>query len=250
MTTLTGRLAAAVAALGVGLTQAPAAEPPDLSKVDRSIRKEPTYAAKQPLYGLAVFGPRAEARVWMVLDKSKPDAASYDVLHIDLNADGDLTGPGERIARGADDRFNVGDYEDPATGETHTAFGVRVTPEAEPKTVMLSLRWQGAFKLGGGYPQDPDAGYMQFAPKPADAPVIWVHGGGPFRFQRWYGAKLPIGREDDFKVFLGQPGRGRSAFCAAQEHILPAGETVLATLVYLDGAGKEQRLVCELKERC
>ena len=91
-------LAAALASLAVGLTASPAADVPDLAKLDRSLKKEPAYLAKPPLYGLAAFGPKAEARVWMVLDKSKPDADSYDVLHIDLDADGDLTGTGERLA--------------------------------------------------------------------------------------------------------------------------------------------------------
>ncbi|HET6576339.1 MAG TPA: hypothetical protein VFG68_22250 [Fimbriiglobus sp.] len=243
-------LAAALAYLVVVFPPGPPADMPDLSKVDRSLKAEPVYVTEQPLYGLAVFGPKAEARVWMVLDKTKPDADSYDVLHVDLDADGDLTGKGERLTRGKDDRFHVGDYKDPATGAEHAAFSIRVAIEAKPKTVMLSLRWRGQFKLGGGYPVDPEAGYMQFAQKPADAPVLWVHGDGPFRFQRWYGAKLTVGGADDFKVFLGQPGRGPSTFCAAQEHILPKEEYVKATLVYRDGMGKEQRLVCELKERC
>ena len=172
------------------------------------------------------------------------------MLHVDLDADGDLTGKGERLTRGTDGRFHVGDYADPATGETHTPFSVRVTTEAEPKTVMLSLRWRDRFMLGGGYPEDPEAGYMRFASRPADAPVVWVHGDGPFQFQRWYSGKLTVGEADDFKVFLGQPGRGPSTFCAAQEHILPKDEYVRATLVYRDGRGREQRLVCELKERC
>lgn len=243
-------LVVALACLSLGLPPAPAADVPDLSKLNRSLKKEPAYLATQPLYGLAAFGPKAQARVWMVLDKTKPDATSYDVLHVDLDADGDLTGPGERLVKGKDDRFQVGTFKDPATGAEHAAFSVRVTPEAEPKTVMLSLRWRGQFKLGGGYPEDPEAGYMRFAPKPADAPVVWVHGDGPFRFQRWYGGKLTVGEADDFKVFLGQPGRGPSTFCATQEHILPKDGQVKATLVYRDGMGKEQRAVCELKERC
>ena len=90
----------------------------------------------------------------------------------------------------------------------------------------------------------------QIAPKPADAPIIWVYGDAPFRFQRWLVDKLPVGGEGDGKLFLGQPGLGRSSFSAAQEHFLPEGECVKATLVYRDGMGKEQRLVCELKERC
>src|SRR4051794_7427388 len=86
----------ALAALALAAPAAPAGGPPDLSRADRSIGKEPAYVARQPLYGLAVFGPAAEKRVWMVLDRSRPDSP-YDVLHIDLDADGDLTGPGERL---------------------------------------------------------------------------------------------------------------------------------------------------------
>jgi hypothetical protein len=240
---------AAIAPLILGLGPAPAADLPDLSKVDRTLRKEPPCTAKRPLYGLAVFGPKAQARVWMVLDRSKPEADAYDVLHIDRDADGDLTGRGERLTRDKDGRFHVGDFKDPATGVKHPDFHVRLTPGAEP-TVMLGLRWRGQFRFGGGYPEDPEGGYLRFAARPADAPVVWVHGDAPFRFQRWYGGKLPVGGSEDFKVFLGQPGAGRSSFCAAQEHFLPPGEWVRATLLYRDGMGKEQRLVCELKERC
>jgi hypothetical protein len=240
-------IAFALVLLALSLRSTPAAETPDLARVDRAIKKEPAYVAKAPLYGLALFGPKAEKRVWLVLDKSKPDATTYDVLHIDRNADGDLTGSDERI-KASGGVFKLGEFTDPATGAKHPEFTVRVSG-TEP-TVMLSLRWRGKFKFGGGYPEDPEAGYMRFAARPKDAPVVWVHGDAPFRFQRWYGGKLSIGGSDDFKVFLGQPGRGPNTFAAAQQHFLPAGEFVLATLVYRDAMGKEQRLVCELKERC
>jgi len=115
---------------------------------------------------------------------------------------------------------------------------------------MLSVRWKGDFKLGGGYPTDPTDGYMKFATTREQAPVIWVNGEAPLRFQNWYSAKLTIGGADDLKVFLGQPGRGPSSFCAIQQHILPLGEIVKATLVYRDGMGKERRATCELNERC
>ena len=231
------------------LGYAAADELPDLAKIDRTLCKEPTYAAKRPLYGLAAFGPKAQARVWMVLDRSKPDADGFDVLHIDLNADGDLTGPGERLAPDKDGRFRVADFKDPATGVKHPDFNIRLSKDAEP-TVMLGLRWRDQYRFGGGYPEDPEGGYLRFAAKPVDAPIIWVNGDAPFRFQRWYGGKLPIGGAEECKVFLGQPGVGRSSFCDAQEHFLPAGEWVRATLIYRDGKGKEQRLICELKERC
>src|SRR5262249_30448580 len=54
----------------------------DLTKIDRTIAKEPVYQSK-PKYGLLVFGPHARTRVWLVLDG--------DVLYADRNGNGDLT---------------------------------------------------------------------------------------------------------------------------------------------------------------
>src|SRR5262245_37915809 len=140
--------------LALSVCSMPAAEMPDLARVDRALKKEPAYAAREPLYGLALFGLKAEKRVWLVLDKSKPDAPAYDVLHIDLNADGDLAGPGERV-EAAGGSFKIGEFADPATGAKHSEFSVRASG-TEP-TVMLSLRWRGKVKFGGGYPEDPEA---------------------------------------------------------------------------------------------
>jgi hypothetical protein len=223
-------------------------ELPDLARFRTAPRKEPDYVSKRPLYGLAAFGPKAEKALWLVLDKSKADGTHYDVLFIDRAGDGDLTRPEARLTLGPDNRFRVPEFTDPATGIKHGDLTVRLGGD-EP-TVMLSVRWRGKFGLGGGYPEDPDEGYLRFSNSPASAPVLWVSGDEPYHFQRWYGGKLTIGEAEDFKVFLGRPGVGKSAFCAAQEHILPAQEWVKATLIYKDGLGKEQRLVCELRERC
>jgi hypothetical protein len=223
-----------------------------LQIVDRRIAKEPKYVATRPLYGLLMFGPAAQKRIWMVLDHSKPGTNRYDVLYVDLNANGDLTEPTERLVgqlQNNDIRFSLPDLKDPVTGAFHTHFTTRVSGAAAP-TVMVSITWRGRFKMGGGYPQDPDNGYMNFADKPARAPVMWADGDSPFQFQRWYSAKLPIGGEDDFKVFVGQPGVGPSSFWAFQEHFLPESEAVKATLIYRDAQDKEQRLTCLLKQRC
>jgi len=58
---------AALVPIVLGIGHAAAADLPDLGKIDRTIRTEPTYTAKRPLYGLTVFGPKAEGRV-IVLD--------------------------------------------------------------------------------------------------------------------------------------------------------------------------------------
>jgi hypothetical protein len=229
-----------------------ASDNPVLQNIDRSISKEPSYVAKRPLYGLLAFGPEAQKRVWMVFDHSKPGAKLFDVIYVDLNANGDLTESTERFVgkmEGNDIRFRLPDLKDPVTKAVHTQFTARVSSAHAP-TIMVSLLWQGRLKMGGGYPQDPENGYLKLGDKPANAPVLWANGDTPFRFQRWYSGRLTIGGDEDFMVFIGQPGRGENAFWAFQEHFLPESEGVKATLIYRDAAGKERRATCLLKERC
>lgn len=61
----------------------------DLTKLNRTIRKEPAYSAR-PYYTLLAIGPDASKRVWMVLDGS--------TLFVDRNGNGDLTEEGERFS--------------------------------------------------------------------------------------------------------------------------------------------------------
>src|SRR5262249_13735404 len=65
-----------------------AARPADLARIDRKIAKEPQYQHK-PKYALAVFGPEAQFKVWLVSDGN--------VLYVDKNGNGDLTEVGERL---------------------------------------------------------------------------------------------------------------------------------------------------------
>lgn len=76
----------------------------DLTKIERTIRKEPTYQSKQPRYCLLVFGPEAKFRVWLVLDGK--------TLYVDRNGNGDLTEDGEKIAakKGLDIFGEDGEY--------------------------------------------------------------------------------------------------------------------------------------------
>ena len=69
----------------------------DVSKLDRAIAKEPRYTTKSPWYCLLLFGPEANARVWLVLDGDK--------LYVDRNGNGDLTEAGECFTRAPDDDF-------------------------------------------------------------------------------------------------------------------------------------------------
>jgi hypothetical protein len=231
--------------------QAAAAGLPDLGKVDRRIAKEPAYKAKQPLYGLYVFGPEARTRVWAVFDKSKPDAPHYDVLYFDRNADGDLTAPDERIeGKVAGDRvtFAIGSFTDPVTKQKHTDLSI-AREESRESMVFLSMNWCGKVLVRGGYAPKPGP-YTQFAPTPAEAPVLWAGADGPFSFQFWMVDPLPVGEAGDVRVFVGHPGHGRNTFCAVPDTFLPPKVAVLATLIYKDRDGKERRARSELRERC
>ena len=131
-------------------------------------------------------------------------------------------------------RFRLAEFKDPASGATHTDFSVRLSGTCGSPNVMVGMKWRDRYNMGGGYPEDPEGGYLKFADKPATAPIVWVDGDDPFRFQRWYSDKLSMGGADDLKVFVGQPGRGRSSFFAHQDHYLPESEGVQATLISRD----------------
>jgi hypothetical protein len=77
---------ATIGLLGLLVGSAPAA---DLSKIPRTIAKEPVYKSK-PKYCLVVFGPEAKKRMWNVLDG--------DVLYVDKNGNGDLTEKGKSLS--------------------------------------------------------------------------------------------------------------------------------------------------------
>jgi hypothetical protein len=100
----------------------------DLSKIDRTIVKEPAYQTKTPKYCLRVFGPEAKDRVWLVLDG--------DTLYVDKNGNGDLTDEGQRVkapafqvsthpAHARERSITVGDFS--IGGLTHTELTVSQT---------------------------------------------------------------------------------------------------------------------------
>jgi hypothetical protein len=218
-------LPAVLAVLASGPTLA--AEHHDLSKIERRIKSQPTYVAKEPLYGLYVFGPNLKTRVWAVLDKSAVTNVQYDVLYFDRDADGDLTEENERIVGQIDEgnvEFVVGDFADPNSDDIHTA--VSLTRRAsQDGSVMMNLRWQGREPMRGGYAEEAGP-YAQFATKVSEAPILWFDASGLFGFQRWIWTKdLMIGGETDVPVFLGHQGLGKNTFCAVSQNFLQRSST-------------------------
>jgi hypothetical protein len=125
-----------------------AADNPVLRNVDRRIQKQPEYHAKRPLYELFVVGQAAQKRIWMVLDHSKPTVERYDLMYVDLNADGDLTEPTElvvgqeegRLLIGRADDFKVFVGQQGAGPNTFWAFQEHFLPESEGVKATLIYR--------------------------------------------------------------------------------------------------------------
>jgi hypothetical protein len=212
-------------ALGGVLSKKP--KPIDFAKVDRRIGRLPEL--KSPLYCLFLFGPDGETRVWAVLDGQ--------VLYLDRNADGDLTGRDERIAANPKcGMFDIPDFREPGTDVVHTGFGMTVGRDS----VSYHIRWAGETAITGA---------CAFAPSPKDAPIFVPGTERPFDFA-WAGETLKRGKENDVRVRIGSRGDRDAAFSwLMDEKFLPEGERVLVQIVCKDAAGAERNLTADLKER-
>ena len=262
-------------ALLVCVTAAGAA---DLSRVDRSLRKEPAYQS-QPKYCLLVFGKEARHRVWLVLDG--------DALYVDRNGDGDLTEEGKRIAgpafRPGDNPFCSRERSVQAGavsvgGLTHTDLVVsqmeyrRTMPGWQEEMDAVWRQVPGGVVYEVSVNLDPkcydlfgDAvgrhikhlafvdrnGWLAFADRPQDAPV--VHFGGPLALHARRGEKLRRGPDPgELNLWLGTPGRGPGTFAVMWYDLVPPDAHPVAEVRFpAAGPGRPPLLRrYDLGERC
>jgi hypothetical protein len=130
----------------------------DLTKIDRTIAKEPVYQNK-PKYCLLVFGPDAKTRIWLVVDG--------DVLYVDRNGNGDLTQKGKRMAL----MEAEGEITEADRGATHTSL--RLTPQKDGG-IVVSLMAEGKYRQRSGH--------VMFARRSQEAPIIHFNGPVSVRF--------------------------------------------------------------------
>ena len=143
----------------------------DLSTLDRTIGKEPSYQNK-PGYSLLVFGQEARTRVWLVQDGEK--------IYVDRNANGDLTEPGEGVnptsARAAsssyrDKKYAIGAITPADKSGPHKDFEITAYAEDNgPWNYVLKLKFDGKLQQFAGWKP-------VFKESPHKAPVF--HFGGP-----------------------------------------------------------------------
>ena len=167
----------------------------DLTKIDRTIAKEPVYKG-QPKYCLLVFGAEAKHRAWLIMDD--------EALYVDRNGNGNLTENEKRIPR---TKFINGAVR---VGILDFGEGKRYT------NLILSgvtLEIQGKYRQRAGRDAQGD---LAFAAKPQDAPVI--HFDGPLAFDQFdychdKPAALVRGNKPGaFAVSVGTHGLGKGTF--------------------------------------
>lgn len=213
----------------------------DLTKIERTIGKEPVYQTKMPKYCLLVFGAQAKMRVWLVLDGK--------VLYVDRNGDGDLTGAAERVEffNAAGRRFDGVDLS-LARGKVHysifrmwvkdngrvdimvkrkAALAHRVAPWQDTLTEMAGLT-DMSFRnwMNRDHIEEND---FRFADRPQDAPI--VHLDGPLTLKPMDNKQVFVrGRSCRFPVMVGTPGLGKGTF--TQLLFRPGDPDAVAEIVF------------------
>lgn len=249
-----------------------AAEATDLSKIDRTIVKEPAYQNK-PKYCLLVFGPEAKHRVWLVQDGA--------ILYVDRNGNGDLTEASNKIAAEKREKgneeghtFKLGELR--AGQRVHRDLEISVfklnilaekdqqakellakDPQAKGYMITIAVDmpgWKGT-GVGGrvqqrGFFVDAN-GVLQFADHAKEAPIL--HFGGPKQVTLFGRQELKIGRESDVVLGVGSPGIGPGSHTYIDyEGVIPEKAHPTLEIVYPPKKPGEPpiRQGYELTERC
>ena len=233
------RMALLLALFGLSVSPV-SAQPPE---IDRTIRKEPVYQTKTPMYGLLAFGPESKDRVWLVLDGA--------TLYVDRNGNGDLTASGKKVlaAKGPSGDpeedgyfFDVGEVA--VGGRTHKGLSVWFVPfkqvalasygkrpdvkavlAKDPKALAVSLRldvemtWLKGDGIGGravfaAGPVDLE-GVFQFSTKPGEAPVVRFDDALKITFDTEL-PSLRVGRGSECTLAVGSTGIGPGTFATIE----------------------------------
>jgi WD40 repeat protein len=248
----------------------------DLSKLDRTPPKEPTYATKSPEYALLVFGPEAKDRVWLVRDG--------DTLYVDRNGNGDLTDPQDKVSarvgpsRKPEDGFLFEVGELTVGGKVHKGLEVDFAPasryaknrelgklpafrDADPSALVTTLflhvasdRFRGG-GVGGRVTQQAGCfdrnGVLRFAANPANAPVI--HLDGPLEITFYGYPPIPrIGGQSDWILAVGTSGLGGGTFAMiGHDDTMPEADRPIIEVAYTASAGGSPvKARYEMTKRC
>lgn len=202
----------------------------DLTKISRTIAKEPKYQSN-PRYALLVFGPEAKFRMWLVFDG--------DVVYVDRNGNGDLTETGERLEPSGNatetamlrvTSYSLPQIKDPFTGKKYGPLKIDrqalkkdfVPANKEERERVESIQKNGTpirIRLGGGETIS-QLGHLFCAGEASKASIL--HFDGPLTFRLVDDVPLKRGEKaTELRVELTTPGLGRDVYHAMSFEIAP-----------------------------
>ena len=232
----------------------------DLAKVDRTIRREPSYK-NSPRYCLLVFGMEARSRVWLVQDG--------DLLYVDRNGNGDLTEPGKKVAGRVDTPglrvFSLGDLTDGSlTHEDLSVYQMIPLPSATGKpatqdgsTWSVSVSAERAADDHRVLPRRlayiagrDRGGSLVFAVRSQDAPVVHFNGALTLAVRN-EGTPFVVGRGGNLTIGVGTPGIGPGTWAFVNyPNTIPTDVHPVAEITFPMVEQKPFRARFELKARC
>ena len=202
----------------------------DLTKIDRSVAKEPNYS-KAPRYCLLVFGMKAETRVWLVLDG--------DTLYVDRDGDGDLTEANEATKNTgtAIPTFHI----DTITSHSGAVYqNLWVSKSSSGFSLSVAVPEKGTQVVGPGLAAKP-----KFGVTAKDAPII--HFDGPLSLTQ-YSDKRVISRASPpggdraraLRIMIGTPGLGAGTFAASHCKMCNSHGPLTAQFEFRSNSGGSQ----------
>jgi hypothetical protein len=187
----------------------------DLSKIDRTIVKEPAYQTKNPRYCLLVFGPEARTRVWLVLDGT--------TLYVDKTGKGDLTGSKKRVENSSPKNARIAHFwlgpiiaADGKTGYPDVVVLARHDGrfDRSPR-VFMQVDLPKAFHAAGVERQRvSEQRKLLFADRASEAPILHIDGPLTFRLEDAKQVFVRGEKPSPLPVMVGTPGLGRETFAA------------------------------------
>jgi RNA polymerase sigma factor (sigma-70 family) len=245
--------------------------------------QEPGYQSATPQYAVLAFGPKAETRIWLVIDlgydrlREKP--GYKDSLYLDLNGNGDLTVPGGRVPvevvttkhfewvvkREVETHWPRFKAPDIVTrgGKKYTGLTADVLFRGFQRTTLqVDVPGRGIQSIG------PVAleGLLRLGDSPESAPII--HFDGPLTMRvrmmrglmncdvqgKWWYEEEPLvrGQECELVAEIGTPGVGAGTFALLTANIPPADVHPIAEVEFphRDPGKAAIRRKFSLTERC
>jgi len=242
----------------------------DLTKIERSIAKEPAYDSKSPRYCLMVFGPDAGVKKWLVFDGA--------TLYYDRNGNGDLTEQDERIAS----VHTVENVEDigtlfvfPLEPISAEQFKAALANEEEEYALMETRPWAVWFVRNAAAAESAKKGRLisdedtdraritmpsgdrgsQFAqPRVAaearSAPIVHFEGPLTLHVPSLDKAVLHPGEETELNVELVATGLGEGTEIEILYDKVPEDAHPVVELEFAVAGGERQKLKFTFDERC